>query len=47
MFTAGEWHSLCDDGFGMSNAEVICKSLGYSSKCHQRHGPVVAKCCTL
>jgi len=33
VLTAGEWHSVCDDGFGMSNAEVICKSLGYSSKC--------------
>jgi len=32
VFTAGQWHSVCGDGFGMSNAEVICKSLGYSGK---------------
>ncbi|KAK2582941.1 hypothetical protein KPH14_009002 [Odynerus spinipes] len=25
----GEWGQVCDDGFGMINAEVICKELGF------------------
>lgn len=25
----GHWGQVCDDGFGMINAEVICKELGF------------------
>ncbi|ELT93413.1 hypothetical protein CAPTEDRAFT_124945, partial [Capitella teleta] len=26
---AGQWGTICDDGFGVEEADVICRSLGY------------------
>jgi deleted-in-malignant-brain-tumors protein 1 len=31
VFYGGEWGSVCDDGFGVEEATVVCSSLGYVS----------------
>lgn len=29
IYNRGEWGSICDDGWTIENARVICRSLGY------------------
>ena len=29
IYHEGEWFTVCDNNFGIEEAQVICKSLGY------------------
>ena len=31
IYLRGEWGTVCDDTFGMREAEVACRQLGYST----------------
>jgi len=31
IYYNGEWGTICDDGFGTTEANVACQQLGYSS----------------
>ena len=33
----GEWGTVCDDGFTLANARVVCKSLGWDGAIGYRH----------
>jgi len=37
VFVKGEWGTVCDDRFGMADAEVICKMLGYPKAIRARN----------
>ena len=37
VYCNGQWGTICDDGFGSTDAESICKQLGYNYYYNYNH----------
>ena len=37
VYCNGQWGTICDDGFGSTDARTICKQLGYNSYYNYDH----------
>ena len=37
VYCNGQWGTICDDGFGSTDAQTICKQLGYNSYYNYDH----------
>ena len=37
VYCNGQWGTICDDGFGSTEAKLICKQLGYTDFVHYNH----------
>jgi len=37
VYHAGEWGTVCDDGFGSEDAQVVCRELGYAHGIAMEH----------
>ena len=37
VYHNGEWHILCDDGWDLSDAQVVCRELGLGPATTVRH----------
>jgi hypothetical protein len=37
VYCNGQWGTICDDGFGATDANTVCKQLGYSTATNYNH----------
>jgi lysyl oxidase-like protein 2/3/4 len=43
VFYKGEWGTICDDDFSLSNANVLCRQLGFVSATGWTHSAKYGK----